>query len=137
MGMFNWTGISGVDPRPYATAIKYYCPRPGWGYPSNGENETTIYCQQDGTWSNDANIETCISMLILIFLALGINKCLFCRAALSISTATSSRWRGVRENIWSRNYFVQVRVMIWILQIISAKTIYNDMIQMSEWIRVE
>ena len=77
MGMFNWTGISGVDPRPYATAIKYYCPRPGWGYPSNGENETTIYCQQDGTWSNDANIETCISMLLLIFLVVGINKCLF------------------------------------------------------------
>ena len=80
MGMFNWTGISGVDPRPYATAIKYYCPRPGWGYPSNGENETTIYCQQDGTWSNDANIETCISKsnmciaLIKQALVLGINK---------------------------------------------------------------
>ena len=22
MGMFNWTGIDGVDPRPYATAIR-------------------------------------------------------------------------------------------------------------------
>ena len=62
MGMFNWTGIDGRDPRPYSTAIKYFCPRAGWGYPSTGDNETTIYCQQDGTWSNDANIETCISM---------------------------------------------------------------------------
>ena len=23
MGMFNWTGVDGVDPRPYATAIRY------------------------------------------------------------------------------------------------------------------
>ena len=63
MGMFNWTGVDGEDPRPYATAIRYYCPREGWGYPSNGANETTIYCQKDGTWSNDENIESCISTL--------------------------------------------------------------------------
>ena len=66
MGMFNWTGVDGVDPRPYSTAIKYFCPRAGWGYPSNGDNETTIYCQQDGTWSNEANIETCISKTTLL-----------------------------------------------------------------------
>ena len=40
---------------------RYFCPREGWGYPSNGENEVTIYCQHDGSWSNDANIETCMS----------------------------------------------------------------------------
>ena len=59
--MSNWTGTDGVDPRPYATAIKYYCRREGWGYASTGDNETTITCQWDGTWSNDANIETCVS----------------------------------------------------------------------------
>ena len=59
--MSNWTGVDGVDPRPYATAIKYFCRRKGWGYPTTGENETTIYCRWDGTWSNDANIESCIS----------------------------------------------------------------------------
>ena len=61
LGMSNWTGTDGVDPRPYATAIKYYCRREGWGYASTGNNETTITCQWDGTWSNDANIETCVS----------------------------------------------------------------------------
>lgn len=29
MGMYNWTGVDGEDPRPYATAIKYHCPRAG------------------------------------------------------------------------------------------------------------
>ena len=61
LGMSNWTGVDGVDPRPYATAIKYFCRRKGWGYPTTGDNETTIYCRWDGTWSNDANIESCIS----------------------------------------------------------------------------
>ena len=41
--------------------FRYFCPREGWGYPSNGENEVEIHCQHDGTWSNDANIETCMS----------------------------------------------------------------------------
>ena len=61
--MSNWTGVEGVDPRPYATAIKYYCRREGWGYPSDGTKEKTIYCQRDGTWSNEENIETCMSMM--------------------------------------------------------------------------
>ena len=64
MGKYNWTE-TGEDPRPYATAIEYYCPRKGWGYPSTGEDRTTIYCQQDGTWSNDVNIESCISTSFL------------------------------------------------------------------------
>ena len=38
------------------------------------------------------------------------------RAALPLSTSSCSRWGGVRENIWSRNYFVQARIMIWILK---------------------
>ena len=41
--------------------FRYFCPREGWGYPSNGESEVEIHCQHDGTWSNDANIETCMS----------------------------------------------------------------------------
>ena len=61
LGMSNWTGVDGVDPRPFATQIKYYCRREGWGYPSTGENEQWINCQWDGQWSNDANIETCVS----------------------------------------------------------------------------
>ena len=61
LGRSNWTGEDGVDPRPYATRIRYYCPRDGWGYPSNGLNEKIIYCQRDGSWSNDVNIETCMS----------------------------------------------------------------------------
>ena len=59
--MSNWTGIAGVHPRPFATAIKYYCRREGWGFPSTGLNETQISCLWDGQWSNDVNIETCIS----------------------------------------------------------------------------
>ena len=66
LGMSNWTGVDGVDPRPYATAIKYFCRRLGWGYPSNGLNETVVYCQNDGTWSNEVNIETCMSKYIAI-----------------------------------------------------------------------
>ena len=61
LGMSNWTGVDGVDPRPYATEIVYYCRREGWGYPSNGDNETTIQCNWDGQWSNDQNIESCVS----------------------------------------------------------------------------
>ena len=66
LGMSNWTGVDGVHPRPYATAIKYFCRRKGWGYPTIGDNETTIYCRWDGTWSNDANIESCISKTVLL-----------------------------------------------------------------------
>ena len=61
LGMYNWTAVEGVDPRPYATAIKYYCPRENWAYPSTGFNEVMVYCLKDGTWSNQFNIETCQS----------------------------------------------------------------------------
>ena len=39
--------VQGIDPRPYATSIRYWCPRNGWGFPSNGE------------WSNLDTIEQC------------------------------------------------------------------------------
>ena len=61
LGMSNWTGTDGIDPRPYATRIRYYCRREGWGYPSTGNNDFNITCQWDGQWSNDVNIETCVS----------------------------------------------------------------------------
>ena len=61
LGTYNWTDPTGYGPRPYATAVKYFCPRENWGYPSNGENEKVIYCQKDGSWSNVMDIETCIS----------------------------------------------------------------------------
>lgn len=59
--MYNWTAEEGVDPRPYSTAIKYYCPRHSWGYPSTGESQQVVHCLHDGTWSNRFNIETCQS----------------------------------------------------------------------------
>ena len=61
LGMYNWTGEEGVDPRPYATAITYYCPRENWAYPSTGLNQVTVYCRKDGSWSNELNIEACQS----------------------------------------------------------------------------
>ena len=42
LGMYSWTGVDGKDARPYATEITYYCPRIGWGYPSDGLNSTSI-----------------------------------------------------------------------------------------------
>ena len=76
MGKYNWTGVDGEDPRPYATAIEYYCPRVGWGYPSTGEDRTVIHCQQDGIWSNEVNIESCISTYLPP--TEGINLFMFC-----------------------------------------------------------
>ena len=37
MGMYNWTGVDGEDPRPFATSIEYFCPREGWGYPRSDQ----------------------------------------------------------------------------------------------------
>ena len=62
LGMYSWTGVDGKDARPYATEITYYCPRYGWGYPSDGLNSTTIQCNMDGSWSNLYNIETCMKL---------------------------------------------------------------------------
>ena len=62
LGKYNWTGIDGVDPRPFATQIRYYCPRRGWGFPSTGARETFITCEMDGSWSNLNAIEECIKL---------------------------------------------------------------------------
>ena len=59
LGKYNWTGVQGIDPRPYATGIRYWYPRNGWGFPSNGEWEVYIYCEMDGYWSNLDTIEQC------------------------------------------------------------------------------
>ena len=61
MGMYNWTDPTGVRPRPYASAVRYFCPRKDWGYSSDGLNERVVFCQMDGTWSNDVDIEPCVS----------------------------------------------------------------------------
>ena len=42
LGMYNFTEVEEGGRQDYATAIKYWCPREGWGYPSNGHNETTV-----------------------------------------------------------------------------------------------
>ena len=62
LGMYSWTGVDGIDARPYATEITYFCPRKGWGYPSDGLNTTTIRCNMDGSWSNLCNIEMCMKL---------------------------------------------------------------------------
>ena len=59
LGKYNWTGIDGVDPKPYATKIKYYCPRSDWGFPSTGKRVMYIQCEMDGYWSNQFIIEEC------------------------------------------------------------------------------
>ena len=62
LGMYTWTGVDGIDPRPYSTEITYYCPVYGWGYPRDGLNQTTITCDMDGTWSNLLSIEMCMKL---------------------------------------------------------------------------
>ena len=62
LGMYNWTGIQGRDPRPYATKVKYFCPRRGWGFPSSGKDEMYITCEMDGYWSNLQVIEECMKL---------------------------------------------------------------------------
>ena len=59
VGSYNWTGQEGEQPRPFATQIRYFCPREGWGYPSTGDREQLITCQMDGSWSNLKVIEDC------------------------------------------------------------------------------
>ena len=62
MGKYNWTGVQGISPMPYATSIRYFCPRRGWGFPSTGENEVFIHCEMDGYWSNLNVIEDCVKL---------------------------------------------------------------------------
>ena len=69
MGMYNWTEESDVEggvARPYSVAIKYFCPRQGWGYPSNGLNEQIVHCLKNGEWSNEVNVETCQSKVYIM-----------------------------------------------------------------------
>ena len=64
LGMYNWTQgwqEEGGRARPYGVAVKYYCPREEWGYPSNGLREQIVHCNSDGQWSNEANVENCQS----------------------------------------------------------------------------
>ena len=57
LGKYNWTGVQGIDPRPYATGIRYWYPRNGWGFPSNGEWEVYIYWMDTGaTWTPLNNV---------------------------------------------------------------------------------
>ena len=49
--------VQGIDPRPYATSIRYWCPRNGWGFPSSGEWEVYIYWMDTGaTWTPLNNV---------------------------------------------------------------------------------
>ena len=62
LGSYNWTGIDGQDPKPYATKIRYFCPKHGWGFPSTGERMMFIQCEMDGYWSNQFIIEECMKL---------------------------------------------------------------------------
>ena len=42
----------------YEKTIKYSCPEPGWGYPSNGLNEMYSICQSDKSW-NITSLDDC------------------------------------------------------------------------------
>ena len=49
--------VQGIDPRPYATGIRYWYPRNVWGFPSNGEWEVYIYWMDTGaTWTPLNNV---------------------------------------------------------------------------------
>ena len=54
-GMYDWNGSN----KTYQTSILYYCERPGWGYPSNGQSQKINYCQADKTWNLTA-VEECV-----------------------------------------------------------------------------
>ena len=101
LGMSNWTGVDGEDPRPFATQIVYFCRREGWGYPSTGANETWINCQWDGQWSNDVNIEQCVSKYIYYFLDLKTKMILQSFPVLP-SHHQFFQGRGVRGTLGSR-----------------------------------
>ena len=42
----------------YEKSIKYSCPEPGWGYPSNGLSEMYSICQSDKNW-NITSLDDC------------------------------------------------------------------------------
>ena len=65
LGMYNWTAVEGVSPRPYATSVLYFCPVDGWAFPSTGLAQATVYCTRDGSWNNTDIIEECQSKLIM------------------------------------------------------------------------
>ena len=53
--MYDWDGQN----KSFGAVIRYYCDQPGWGFPSNGDNEMFNECQADKTWSL-TTIDDCI-----------------------------------------------------------------------------
>ena len=54
-GMSDWNKVS----QSYGTKIRYYCPTPGWGFPTSGSFELFNECQADKTWTLD-EVEMCV-----------------------------------------------------------------------------
>ena len=54
-GSFDWDG----ENKTFTAIVRYYCPKNGWGYPSNGYSEMLSHCQADKTWSL-TSIEDCV-----------------------------------------------------------------------------
>lgn len=54
LGKYNFKGN-----KTFTTMVQYWCPLPGWGYPSNGETNVTSICQADQAWSV-TEVEDCV-----------------------------------------------------------------------------
>ena len=61
-GMNDWDGQN----KSFQSVISYYCQKPGWGFPSNGQSEMINYCQADKTW-NLTVIENCVCEFFPIY----------------------------------------------------------------------
>ena len=57
IGHYDWT--PGTGNNSFGARIKYWCDDQGWGYPSNGENQTYSKCQANKHWSLDS-VEECV-----------------------------------------------------------------------------
>ena len=50
----------------YTSNVTYWCPEPGWGFPSSGESETVSTCMETKEWSVTA-VEECVCEFKMLF----------------------------------------------------------------------
>ena len=107
-GMSDWNNVS----QSYGTKIKYYCPKAGWGFPSNGLSEVFNECQADKTWTLD-EVDTCVCKIKLKH---GVFVSIFTMISYSV---TMSKTCTAQTNGWL--------VLVWIRKC---------KVQMSQWIPI-